>query len=86
LEADPDRFWHGPGELIDFRVTIAAPPIDAAPIKRLGSPKLWHGKQDFALLLTGAYQAISQAASRVKPRLDRMSGALAIPCTRTHAW
>jgi uncharacterized Zn finger protein len=62
LESDPDRFWHGAGELTDFRVTIAAPPIDAAPIKRLGSPKFWHGKQDFVTLLTGAYQAISQAA------------------------
>ncbi len=62
LEADPDRFWHGHGEPIDFRVTIAAPPIDAAPIKRLGSPKFWHGKQDFTALLSGAYHAISQAA------------------------
>ena len=62
LEADPDRFWHGPSELIDFRVTIAASPIDAAPIKRLGAPKFWHGKQDFVALLTGAYQAIAQAA------------------------
>jgi uncharacterized Zn finger protein len=62
LEDDPDRFWHGTAELIDFRVTIAAPPIDAVPIKRLGSPKFWHGKQDFVALLTGAYQAIAQAA------------------------
>ncbi len=62
LEADPDRFWHGPAEVIDFHVTIAAPPIDAAPIKRLGSPKFWHGKQDFLALLTGAYQAIAEAA------------------------
>ncbi len=62
LEADPDRFWHGPAELIDFRVTIAAPPIDAVPIKRLGAPKFWHGRQDFVALLSGAYQAISQAA------------------------
>jgi uncharacterized Zn finger protein len=62
LEADPDRFWHGPTAVIDFRVTIAAPPIDAAPIKRLGSPKFWHGKQDFLALLSGAYQAIAQAA------------------------
>jgi uncharacterized Zn finger protein len=61
LAADSDRFWHGPDDLIDFRVTIAAPAIDAAPIKRLGSPKFWHGKQDFVALLTGAYQAISQA-------------------------
>jgi uncharacterized Zn finger protein len=66
LDADPDRFWHGPGELIDFRVTIAAPPIDAAPIKRLGSPKFWHGKQDFTALLAGAYHAISQAALKTE--------------------
>jgi uncharacterized Zn finger protein len=64
LEADPDRFWHGPTESIDFRVMIAAPPIDAAPIKRLGSPKFWQSKQDFAALMSGAYQAISQAALR----------------------
>jgi uncharacterized Zn finger protein len=62
LEDDPDRFWHGPGELVDLRMAITAPPIDAAPIKRLGSPKFWHGKQDFLTLLAGAYQAISQAA------------------------
>ncbi len=62
LAADPDRFWHGPNDSIDLRMTIAAPAIDAAPIKRLGSPKFWHGKQDFVALLTGAYQAISQAA------------------------
>jgi uncharacterized Zn finger protein len=62
LEADPDRFWHGSAELIDFRITIAASPIDAAPIKRLGSPKFWHGKQDFLVLFSGAYQAIAQAA------------------------
>jgi hypothetical protein len=28
----------------------------------LGSPKFWRGKQDFLALLTGAYQAIAQAA------------------------
>jgi uncharacterized Zn finger protein len=61
LAVDPDRFWHGPGELSDFRTTVAAPAIDAAPIKRLGAPKFWQGKQDFVLLLTRAYQAISQA-------------------------
>jgi len=43
-------------------VSIAAPPIDAAPIKRLGIPKFWHGKQDFTALLTGAYQAITEAS------------------------
>ena len=62
LDLDLDRFWHGAAESIDFRVTIAAPPVDAAPIKRLGAPKFWRGKQDFAALMTEAYQAIAQAA------------------------
>jgi len=61
LDLDPDRFWIGSADLSDFRVSIAAPPIDAAPIKRLGIPKFWHGKQDFTALLTGAYQAITEA-------------------------
>jgi len=62
LELDPDRFWIGSVDLPDFRVSIVAPPIDAAPIKRLGVPKFWHGKQDFTALLTGAYQAITEAS------------------------
>jgi uncharacterized Zn finger protein len=62
LDADLDHFWSSPDDLADFRVSIAAPPIDAAPIKRLGLPKFWHGKQDFTLLLTGAYQAITEAS------------------------
>jgi hypothetical protein len=62
LELDPDQFWIGSADLSDFRVSIAAPVIDAAPIKRLGLPKFWHGKQDFTALLTGAYQAITTAS------------------------
>jgi len=62
LDLDPDRFWIGAADLSDFRVSIATPLIDAAPIKRLGVPKFWHGKQDFTSLLTGAYQAITEAS------------------------
>lgn len=62
LEAELDRFWGNPEDGINFRVTIAAPPIDAVPIKRLGAPKFWHGKQDFNDLLTHAYQALTQAS------------------------
>jgi uncharacterized Zn finger protein len=62
LELDPDRFWIGSIDLADFRVSITVPAIDAAPIKRLGVPKFWHGKQDFTALLTGAYQAITEAS------------------------
>jgi uncharacterized Zn finger protein len=62
LDLDPDRFWIGSADFSDFRVSIAVPPIDAAPIKRLGIPKFWHSKQDFTVLLTGAYQTITQAS------------------------
>ena len=61
LEADLDRFWIA-GELADFHVTIAAPPIDAAPIKRLGAPRFWRSKGDFMAMITSAYQAITQAS------------------------
>ncbi len=61
LDADLEHFWSSPDDLSDFHVSITAPPIDAAPIKRLGLPKFWHGKQDFTQLMTGAYQAITEA-------------------------
>ena len=62
LDADLDRFWDNPDDFFDFRVTIGAPAIDAAPIKRLGAPKFWQGRHDFTALLTSAYQSITQAS------------------------
>ena len=68
LEADYDRFWGKAEDLSDFRVTLAAPPIDAAPIKRLGAPKFWHGRHDFTTLLTQAYQSVTQASLHVEEK------------------
>ncbi|CAG0956482.1 partial putative protein, partial [Anaerolineae bacterium] len=44
LDAEIDRFWVMAADLADWRTTIERPPLDAAPIKRLGKPGFWHGK------------------------------------------
>ncbi|HLF28463.1 MAG TPA: SWIM zinc finger family protein [Anaerolineae bacterium] len=62
LEAGLDRFWEAGASLEDLRVTIAAPPIDAAPIKRLGAPGFWNNKTDFTTIFVTAYQSITQAS------------------------
>ena len=62
LEAQLDRFWTGDERLDDFRVNVRAPEIDAAPVKRLGTPGFWHGKHDFGELFAQAYREITEAA------------------------
>lgn len=62
LEAEIDRFWVMAADLADFRTTIERPPLDAAPIKRLGKPGFWHGKEDFMAMMTVAYRGVTEAA------------------------
>lgn len=62
LEAEIDRFWVMAADLADFRTTIERPPLDAAPIKRLGKPGFWHGKEDFMAMMTVAYRGVTDAA------------------------
>jgi uncharacterized Zn finger protein len=62
LDAEIDRFWVMAGDLADFRTTIERPPLDAAPIKRLGKPGFWHGKEDFIAMMTVAYRGVTDAA------------------------
>jgi uncharacterized Zn finger protein len=62
LEASLDRFWDMPENLDDFTVQIAAPPIDAAPVKRLGAPGFWNSKADFMTLVATAYRSVTQAS------------------------
>jgi uncharacterized Zn finger protein len=68
LEADLDRFWGRAEDWNEFRVSLAAPPLDAAPVKRLGAPKFWHGRYDFTTLLTQAYQSVTQASLHVEEK------------------
>lgn len=62
LDAEIDRFWMMAADLSDVRTTIERPPLDAAPIKRLGKPGFWHGKEDFSAMMTVAYRGVTEAA------------------------
>jgi uncharacterized Zn finger protein len=57
-----DQFWEAADRLQDFRVEIKGAPVDAAPVKRLGAPGFWHGKEDFLTAFAGAYREITEAA------------------------
>jgi uncharacterized Zn finger protein len=62
LEASLDRFWDMAENLDDFTLRIAAPPIDAAPVKRLGAPGFWKNKTDSMTLFAAAYRSVTQAS------------------------
>jgi uncharacterized Zn finger protein len=65
LEQCLERFWERADEATDIqppRFAIAAPPLDAAPIKRLGSPPFWSGQPSFVTLMSQAYAQIAKAA------------------------
>ena len=65
LAACLDSFWRSDDELnADQRLhfTIAAPGVDAAPVKRLGEPAFWQGKPEFLPQMEIAYRAITKAA------------------------
>ena len=65
LEAELAHFWTGEnGEpaLQELHFRVEPPPLDAAPIKRLGAPPFWSGKPPFVEVMSQAYAAISRAA------------------------
>jgi uncharacterized Zn finger protein len=63
LEKCLDRFWDAAENLDDFAVKIEPPPVDAIPVKRLGTPGFWRDdKTDFLALLARAYRELSQAS------------------------
>lgn len=53
--------WGQCAEPEQFRFSLTAPQIDAAPIKRLGAPPFWANKTEFNALLSQAYAAITAA-------------------------
>ena len=55
-------FWEAGTELENLRFSIAAPAVDAAPVKRLGEPAFWRGHQEFLPQMETAYRAITDAA------------------------
>jgi len=65
LEQRMEHFWERDDEATDTqpaRFAIAAPLVDAAPIKRLGSPPFWSGQPSFMTLMSQAYAQITRAA------------------------
>jgi uncharacterized Zn finger protein len=68
LEADLMHVWDsadGEQALQELRFQVAAPPLDAAPVKRLGAPPFWSGKPPFVELMSQAYAAITRAALEI---------------------
>ena len=57
-----DRYWEAGPALEALRFTIAAPEVEAAPVKQLGEPRFWKGRPPFLARLETAYAAASRAA------------------------
>jgi len=55
-------FWDAGNELENLRFSIAAPAVDAAPVKRLGEPAFWPGRPGLLPQMETAYRAITDAA------------------------
>ncbi len=62
LEECLEHFWEAGEGLEELRLSIAAPQVNAALVKRLGTPPFWHGKPEFMALMDQTYAAITQAA------------------------
>jgi uncharacterized Zn finger protein len=60
-----DAFWEAGDELANLRFSIAAPVVEAAPVKRLGEPAFWQGRLEFLPQMETAYRAITEAALAV---------------------
>jgi uncharacterized Zn finger protein len=66
LEECLARYWDMAASLDNFQAVIKAPQVDAAPVKRLGSPGFWrNSKVDFVATLTCAYQSVTEASLAV---------------------
>ena len=57
-----NTFWAASDELENLRFAIAAPSVDAAPVKRLGEPPFWQGRPGLLAQMETAYRAITEAA------------------------
>jgi uncharacterized Zn finger protein len=77
LEADLAHFWaaeHSEQTLQELRFQIAAPTLDAAPVKRLGAPPFWNSKPPFVEVMSQAYSAITRAALEIALGEDEETG------------
>jgi uncharacterized Zn finger protein len=61
LEDALERFWDSPTDLDELRISIERPPVDAAPVKRLGEPAFRLGRDDVMACFTALYRSVSDA-------------------------
>jgi uncharacterized Zn finger protein len=62
LDPDPQVYWALSEDLADFRVTIAAPEVEASLLKRLGPPPFWRSSRDVLAMLRPIYSAVTARA------------------------
>ncbi|CCF83519.1 SWIM zinc finger family protein [Nitrolancea hollandica] len=62
LEDCMDQFWTSPPGQQPPPVSIVAAPVDAIPVKQLGTPRFRTGDQEFLPLMERIYANISEAA------------------------
>ncbi|MBI2841756.1 MAG: SWIM zinc finger family protein [Acidobacteria bacterium] len=62
LPADPEAFWRTGPRLHEFWVTIQAPEVDIAVLKRLGKPAFWKDPADFTKLMSEIYEMTTRRA------------------------
>lgn len=60
-----ENFWSAGDELEALRFAIAAPAVQAAPIKQLGEPRFWQGKPGFIQRMSEAYAGVTEEALAV---------------------
>jgi uncharacterized Zn finger protein len=57
-----DTFWEAGDELETLRFVVTAPPVEAAPVKRLGEPPFWQDRPGLLPQMETVYRAITKAA------------------------
>ncbi len=57
-----DTFWLAGDELETLQFVVTEPPVEAAPVKRLGEPPFWHDRPDLLPQMETVYRAITKAA------------------------
>lgn len=57
-----EHFWEASAGLDDLHISIERPTVDAAPVKRLGTPGFWRDRSDFMNMFSIMYRAATEAA------------------------
>jgi len=59
-----EHFWEAGAGIEGLRFSLAAPEVQAAPVKQLGEPAFWQGRPKLIEQFDAAYAAITRTALR----------------------